>query len=451
MSDCRAKGYHYVMGKDLKKHRVYPKSSKSMPMSMSGSGAYRYRRPATNLKGRGGYYDSSFVKTMKSIVPRGAFSTLGSALAGPLGSVGGNVLAKIAGFGSYTVKKNSLIDEGQSPARMHSSTANTRIRHREYITDIVSSSSANTFLLQNYNINPGLASTFPWLSAIAQQYQEWVPLGIVFEFKTLSADAIASSTNNTLGGIIMSTNYNSASSNFSNKQSMDNTEYTTSDKPSNSFYHAIECAPHANVLPELYIRSLAVPSGQDQKTYDLGNFQIASFGIQGTSVVLGELWVSYDIELRKPISTAAAGLDVLTDHYRTGSVTNSAPLGTTSALQAGSSLGTTITTTGTVLNFPNYLQEGSYIVYVVWKGSSTASLAVPSLTPTNCTISNYFTNGTVSQVAVPNTATYTALTFTFVVNLTGLTASVAFGTGGTLPSSVSSGDIVITQLNSGTQ
>lgn len=439
----RVTGYHYITMKDGTRKRVYNERI------VGGNGRYKMKPSVPRvLKGSGGYYDSAFVKKMRKIIPKGSFEEGGRVLGGPLGSLAGKALAKIAGFGAYTIKSNSLIDEGQSPARMHTGSANTRVTHREYICDIVSSSSANTFSLQAFSLNPGLFQTFPWISAIAQQYQEWVPLGMVFEFKTLSADAIASSTNNTLGGIIMATNYNAAAPNFSNKQAMDNTEYTTSYKPSESFYHAIECAPHQNVLPELYIRSGAVPSGQDQKTYDLGNFQIASFGIQGTSVVLGELWLSYDIELRKPISTAAQGLDVLSDHFQLGSVINTAPFGTTSTLQAGSSIGGTITSSGTTYNFNKYLQEGNYLINYIVTGTA-AAITAPLFTANNGNLLAIWSGDSLGGVSVPingvSTSKYSAL---MVFQITGQNATLVVGTAGTLPSSVTSGDLFVTQINS---
>lgn len=421
--------------------------------ALRGRGAY-YAPRRRMLKGRGGYYDSKFVKTMRGYVPKGTFASggamAGKAIAGPLGgflgSLAGKGLATLAGFGAYKVKSNSLmIDEGQSPAVMHSNSASCRIRHREYITDIISSGTANTFKLQNFFINPGLGTVFPWLSALAQQYQEWVPKGIVFEFKTLSADAIASSTNNTLGGIIMSTNYNSAATNFVNKQQMDNTEYTTSCKPSESIYHAIECAPHQNVMPDMYVRTGAVPSGQDQKTYDLGNFQIASFGVQGTSVVLGELWVSYDVELRKPILTAASGADVLTDHYVLGTVTNAHPLGTASVLRAGSSIGGTIDVGGNTYSFDPLLQEGTFLVSYCVNGAN-AVINPPVNTYTNCQALSVWVNDTQAYQYSPSAGTSSPIfQWQAVVKLTGLGATINWGGAGTLPATITSGDLVVTQ------
>jgi len=116
--------------------------------TLSGMGGYRGSRAARSysrprqLSGRGGYYDSRFVKTMNKAVPKGSFKSAGSMVGGPLGGLLGRGLSSILGFGDYEVKSNSItaeLSEGESPARMHSGTSTLKVRHREYITDIISS------------------------------------------------------------------------------------------------------------------------------------------------------------------------------------------------------------------------------------------------------------------------------------------------------------------------
>lgn len=425
---------------------------KYMQQRFSGQGAYRVSHAAANygaLRGRGGYYDSGFVKGMNKYIPRGSMAMLGGALGGPLGRIAGSALSTLAGFGEYKLKRNTVatkISEGQDPARMHSMSSDLRVTHREYIVDIISSSSANTFQNQAFPINPGLFQSFPWLASIAQQFEEYRIEGMVFEYKPLTGTAIASSTNPTMGGVIMATDYNSINGQFVNKQQMDNTEYTTSTPIYGCVYHPIECDPRTNPLNTLYVRGGAVPGNSDQRMYDLGIFQIATFGVQGTSVVCGELWCSYDVVFSKPISTSALGQDVLTDHFALGTVTNAHPLGTTSALRAGSSIGGTITS-GTTYNFPTVFQEGTFLVTAGWFGGAV-NWTPATLTPTNCTISQIWLGDAAPSLNCPNSASNTtAASQVFVVVLTGLNASIAFS-GATLPTSVSNGDLVVTQFDS---
>lgn len=458
--------YHYVMGKDGRRHRVYHKRA------LRGRGAYvggRNMSRARALYGRGGYYSSHVKPFLKKWVPKGTFRQLGKyagmgigALAGNasagagMGELAGEIASHLVGFGAYKVSSNSFMNgpsykgkvmgEGQDPVRMHSSNSSIRIRHREYITDVISSASANTFVNELYEINPGLPTVFPWLSAIAQQYEQYKPLGIVFEFKTLSSQAIASSTNTTMGGVIMATDYNSINPAWQNKQQMDNAEYTCSAPIYKSFYHPIECSMSANPLEVLYIRSGAPPSGTDQRLYDLGQFQLATFGVQGESVVLGELWVTYEFELLKPVSTSALGQDVLTDHFQLKTISNAHPLGTASVAVPNSSLGGSIVNSGTEYEFNPVLQEGTYLVNYTVYGTTTA-LVAPSMTYSNCQVLTVFNNDSGTYLSNSGqTASY--LLGSLVVSITGLNASITFGTGGTLPASPTSGDLIVTQYDS---
>jgi len=453
----RVTGYHYETDRNGKKHRVYDSpAAKSAYKSARGPKprGQRNNRSAPvprTFRGNGGYYDSSFVKTMNRYVPKGSFSELGSTIAGPLGKAGGAAFAKLLGFGSYNVKQNSILSEGQSPAVMHSGSNKFRIRHREYIQDIVSSSVVNAFQLNSYAINPGLQQVFPWLSAIATQFEEYRILGMVFEFKTLYADAIASSAaNSSIGGVIMATDYNANNPNFINKQQMDNTQYTVSDKPSNSFYHPVECNPRETPLPMLYIRNGALDANIDQKTYDLGVFQVASFGIASTSVTLGELWCSYEIELSKPISTASLGQDILSDHIKlTGTVNNTHPMGTTSVVTSGSSLGGTTSAVG--YQWPAWVQEGNYLVVWALTGTATGSLVLPTITTaTNCTSLQVFYGDGNAGIQIPSGAGLTSASCcaVYVITITAPYASFAFGTATTIPAAIGSGDLFVTQINS---
>lgn len=49
-----------------------------------------------------------------------------------------------------------------------------------------------------------------------------------------------------------------------------------------------------------YVRAGAVPAGDTILMYDLGKTYVAVQGMQGSNVV-GDLWVTYEIELKKPV------------------------------------------------------------------------------------------------------------------------------------------------------
>lgn len=181
--------------------------------------------------------------------------------------------------------------------RMSSTRNGVIVRHREYICDITGS---NTFVVQAFNINPGDPATFPWLSKIARNFDEWIPKGIIFEYRSTSSEIVTQAPDGALGTVIMATEYNPYHQTFQSKQEMENYEYARSVKPSLSLLHGVECDKNKNVLKQYFTRSGPTPEGADKRLYDLGIFQLATSGMQQGNGTAGELWVTYEIELRKP-------------------------------------------------------------------------------------------------------------------------------------------------------
>lgn len=223
------------------------------------------------------------------------------ALGGLLGPAGARVGASLGdwgstmlGMGDYSVEKNSL-DHGQGVPIMHHGNKSMRISHRELISDI---SGSIAFLSNKYVINPGSAQTFPWLSGLASQFQSYKIHGLAFEFVSTSADAL-NSVNTALGSLIMATQYNVSLPDFTSKAQMAQYEFSCTTRPSRSLIHMVECDPKLQVMDHLFTRDGAIPSGQDYQFYDWGNFYLATVGMQAAAVI-GELWVTYDIEFFKP-------------------------------------------------------------------------------------------------------------------------------------------------------
>lgn len=270
----------------------------------------RVRKPA----GAGVVYDYPGAGRAIGSSIGSVFGPIGSMAGGFLGNAAHSIIKHVTGFGGYKIQANSLIPEAGAPPKVRNTGNEFVVSHREYLTDIFSASGAansiSPFALQNYFINPGLASTLPWVSRIAAQFEQYRIQGMLFEFKSMFSDAVVTS-NGALGNIILATEYNAAQPNFQSKVQMENMEFAQSCKPSTSVIHPIECKRSQNVLNELYVRTGNVLAGEDVKMYDFGNFQIATQGIPlggaGAAVNLGELWVSYEIAFLKPkIQTVGA-------------------------------------------------------------------------------------------------------------------------------------------------
>lgn len=369
---------------------------------------------------------------------------LGTAIGGFLGGKIGHLVEQITGFGDYTVTSNSVMKGGMTPPQVVNSMnkGGYIIRHREYICDI---NATTAFTIQTFALNPGLASSFPWLSQIAPSFESYRWRGLLFEFKSLSSDSVLSTaTSSALGAVIMATNYNALSPPFPDKKTMENHEYGNSSKPSCSFIHPIECKSSQVPNTKLYIRTGDGFSG-DQRLYDLGEFNIATQGMQASSGVAGELWATYEVELFFNRYLPFVG----GDHFKLLSVTNAAPLGTATLASStnGSTLGGTINTAGTIYSFPPNLSSGLYCISYSVAGGAT-SITQPALGLTNCAaVNGYRNNSTAVVEGPPNGNTTTVLCKDFIIRVTGQNATVTFS-GATLPTSVVGGDLWVYPISS---
>jgi hypothetical protein len=186
---------------------------------------------------------------------------------------------------------------------MHQNDQTVVVRHKEYITEV---RSALSFTVQNsLPINPGMSQTFPWLSRLANNYQQYRIRGMVYHYVPTSGSAI-SGTNNALGSIMLQTSYRSTDSLPTSKVELLNEYWATECVPSEALAHPIECNPAENPFNVQYIRGTEVPAGENQLMYDLGVTHIAVSGQQSAGVVLGDLWVTYEVELKKPIIASNA-------------------------------------------------------------------------------------------------------------------------------------------------
>lgn len=378
-------------------------AAKAAKRSITGQGAYKKTKPRKPRKAA-----SAASSTDEGwLAP--ALSTIGSFLPIPggsaIGSGVGHLIKSLTGFGDYKIQENSLIPEANDPPTIDNTASGkvAIIKHREYISDVISSGTAGAFKVDSYFINPGQVASMPWLSGIAANYEHYQIRGMVFEFKTMSADAL-NSTNTALGQVIMATNYNAALANFPDKYSMENYEFASSTKPSCSMFHPIECKRSESVLGDLYVRPGSVPAGQDQRLYDFGNFQIASNGLQGTNVNLGELWVTYEIALYKPKLWTAAGNSV--QIYRaTGSNASSSDLFAGANPDGANTMALTLSSgvSPALITFPQQVKYGKFYFVYSFAGTTGTAVSIAGF--------GQNTNGTFSLVGANPTNGDTARSF----------------------------------------
>ena len=125
------------------KPRVNPYSSVNVPR-------YNYRDPLAVKKA------AAAVKRKKAAVakkePTGQWGR-GNTFLGGLGQTAGNAVSHFFGLGSYSIKKNSLLQDPLPVVNNKTKSGQTVIRHREFIKDIVSGE-PGTFNIESFPINP---------------------------------------------------------------------------------------------------------------------------------------------------------------------------------------------------------------------------------------------------------------------------------------------------------
>jgi len=224
---------------------------------------------------------------------------LGAGIGATLGSAVGKAIGYVTGSGDYHVN-------GGTSVPTFSKDESTIISHREYVMDVTSGlGTPSAFKITKLALNPGDPATFPWLAAIAANYEEYEFLGCIFQYKSTSGDAIAS-TNTTLGTVILATQYDPTKPAFDTKQEMQNYFFSQSCKPADDAMHAIELKKSITPVKQLYVRNGKNTS--DLRWTDFGNFYIATVGMQAAGVNLGELWVTYKVKLLKPKLPQTVGL-----------------------------------------------------------------------------------------------------------------------------------------------
>jgi len=337
------------------------------------------------------------------------------------------------------------------------------ITHQEFLGDIVEPAANNgVFTNRTYFINAALPGSFPWLSVLASNYDQYLFGGLVFQYKPSSSVINnAAGAGLGLGMVIMSTDYDSSQAAYSTKLEMENAQYTVSGRPSDSIIHPIECDRSYTPVSLLYTRFTAVPAGSDQRLYDLGQFQLATQGIpnNANAQTLGELWVSYQVALVKPqLNSGAAGYTIVSWKWQlpiaTVSATNTAYFGNpadAAVLVAGSSPNPPTLSNAGVVTFPLGLTGTFQFTYVIYGASTTLTTSVANSFQGNVAGINIMDGDAASTTNVSAGATATQQifirTFQFTAPATAAT-SITF-TAGTLPTAIVGADFWIQQVNTG--
>jgi hypothetical protein len=240
---------------------------------------------------------------------------------------------------------------------------NTIVRHREYVNDVLSS--INFAVTSTYSINPGLVSSFPWLSQIAQRYEKYRIRKLRYTFETISPTT-------SVGSIMLVPDFDADDlAPTSKTQAL---SYKSSVRTQLWERIALDVKKEdLSALPQYYIRPGTV-SNIDVKTYDVGNLFVCSSGAVA-SVIVGELWVEYEVELIAPTIQSydaivnPTGAVVLNSTF-TGANNNQLFGDLSARVIKNNSIPITISPDGTYVTFNSYF-KGILMILIQWTAAMT--------------------------------------------------------------------------------
>lgn len=309
--------------------------------------------------------------------------TIGRFLGAGIGSIYGSGDYKMTGTpANYNVLSGSI-------PQFSSNRATNVVCHREFLGNV---NGTTAFTNTAYPLQPGIGVTFPWLSPIAGNYQEYRIHGMMFEFNPLITDFV---TSGAPGVIVMATNYNADAPIYTSKVAMENSEYAVAVKPTEKLVHMIECEQIQTVLPNRYVRTGTVGANQDLRLYDWGNFQFAT---QGNPVqLLGEIWVTYCIEFFKPVLPISNAVGSV-DKYQRANTSGTSFFGAIQAARPMNEIGTTIS--GTDMTIP----PGGSLYYEITAYHLGVAAVIGTIVPaavSNCIIIYNWSTNSIAVASAP--------------------------------------------------
>ena len=433
----------------------------------SGVGGYADRDAAQIVKimGKGGYWGERFGRwlggltgndTIKDWAGR-AFSSAGDYVSaavpgGGLIASGAEALAKATGHGAYNlhrwpgVSTQPIRMSGQGAYHMeapstalqvgtfaHGDVEHINIKSREYLGAI---NGASAFTLSTLVLNPGLLQTFPQLSKLAMHYEQYQFNGLIFWFHSTSGES-TNSADTAIGELMMANQPDSTEANPLNKQQLVRMDSAKQAKPSIDQLHGVECVG----APMKFIRhGDPIEAQQDANRFDYGKFHLAVEGCNAAVTRLGELWVTYDIDLIR--SRDSKGQEV--SAYRadvTGSVSEA--LFDLPAVVSVKYASLPLGIAGNTVTFPQFVCDGDYAITLQLFGVSTTNTTFQMRAPiiqsvTQCSIiRNNADNCSSTSAPVVGTSDSTAIgNYVIRVNAPGATqATFTFHVNGIWPSS----------------
>jgi len=192
------------------------------------------------------------------------------------------------------VARSKTVKIGQPVTTMKG--GNTVVSHREYVT-LVGSSTTEEIL--GYEVNPGLAGSFNWLSTIARGYEK-------YRFRKLIYTYISASSTSERGRVALSFQYDPSAPIPEVRTDFFNVTPNVEEAPWEDIALQVRC-------PATWLYTRKAGSTGTLNTYDVGKLLIMAALNANNTTALGEVFVEYEVELAKPqyVSALAGRIESL--------------------------------------------------------------------------------------------------------------------------------------------
>ena len=302
-----------------------------------------------------------------------------------------------------------------------------RVVHRELVASITGEATTAFSVDTALALNPGLAASFPWLSSIAVNWEQ-------YHFNKLKACYYTRCSSATAGSVIIAPDYDAADFPPTTELVVSTYMDAAEDAPWKDIHCILkESAMHA-MGSRKYVRNVAVAANQDIKTYDVGNLYACTVD-SAAAAGWGKLWLEYDCTFYSP-QINPQGNTAQFIHISGVTPTSASLLGTQTTVSASAVNPASVS--GEIVTF---LTAGTYLVnYYANAATSVTIASVPTVGAGGALITTYGNGNGYVDSGSTTTAVLQSVLMSAIVNST-LTLDNTI-VGGT------TAQIIITQLPS---
>lgn len=310
-----------------------------------------------------------------------------------------------------------IVYKSSQPQFIRGSSGACRIVHREYVNEADTQTVLGSWQTgQNvFQLNPGLPNTFPWLSRLAPNFEE-------YRFKKLRFVYVPRCATTTDGAVYAAIDYDSSDVNpMSLPELMSNA--SASQSPLWSEMSLALNQNDASFLKKRFVRTVAVPTGSDIVLYDAGKAFIVPINLGGLETS-GDIYVEYDVELFTPQFSLAGFAQQNSSKLNSGgTVSPTSIFGSSPSATAGSGLGVTPQSGGTLL----FQRAGQYIVDLIMSGTgmTTNPLAIAGSALASTLVSSLIGTSTAKHASYKVSVTEPGQTLQLIDDASTVTSSIA--------------------------